>query len=161
MVLSGLADAIVSLGRLAKFFLAEELMNMPKVDPSHDMALSANGDFEWDVVSGIDGGQVVESKGNDNGEKPEERKEKGEGEKRIKEETRSDGTRWKFWKANKARGSLPLTMEFTGASEGNHRQDETPFPAAEEKPFGLKDLRLEIGRGAFVAIVGSVGSGKV
>lgn len=31
----------------------------------------------------------------------------------------------------------------------------------EEKPFELKNLKLHVSRGSFVAIVGSVGSGKV
>lgn len=44
--------------------------------------------------------------------------------------------------------------EKAGGEENDAREEE-------EKPFNLRDLRLRIPRGSFVAIIGRVGSGKV
>jgi len=161
MVLSSLADAIVSLARISKYLLAEELMHMPRIDPSQDAAVSVDGDFEWEVVSGNDKVQVIDQKEDEKANEfkllMDERKKKKEEERRRKKDSRMDGARWKFWKAKKGQeDSLPVTIE----GEGIHVEDR-PSPAVEEKPFGLKDLRLEFRKGAFVAIVGRVGSGKV
>jgi ATP-binding cassette subfamily C (CFTR/MRP) protein 1 len=159
IVLSSLADAIVSLGRISKFLLAEELEHMPTVDPSQNMAVSVDGDFEWEVV---DGAQAAEQKGDDKDKElkllTEEKKKKKEEEKRRKKEkeTSSDNARWKFWKSKKEqKDALPVTSDETRCEDGASSAVE------EEKPFDLKDLRLEIQKGAFVAIVGRVGSGKV
>jgi len=156
MVLSSLADAIVSLARISKYLLAEELIHMPRIDPSQGAAVSVDGDFEWEVVSGKDKVQVMDQKEDDKANELKllmEEKKKGE-EKRGKKDS---SARWKFWNVEKGQeDSLPVTIEGEGI-----RVDDEPSPAVEEKPFDLKDLRLEFRKGAFVAIVGRVGSGKV
>ena len=40
-------------------------------------------------------------------------------------------------------------------------QEKAEIVDVEEKPFELKDLKFRVPKGAFVAIVGRVGSGKV
>lgn len=138
-------------------------MHMPRIDPSQNMAVSVDGDFEWDVVSGIDGAQATEQKEDDKANELRERENGQEEEKRRKKEkTSSDGAHWKFWKSKQEQeDALPVARELNGTSEENRCEDGTSSPAGEEKPFDLKDLRLEIRKGAFVAIVGRVGSGKV
>jgi ABC-type multidrug transport system fused ATPase/permease subunit len=161
MVLSSLADAIVSLSRISKFLLAEELLHMPRIDPSQDKAVSVDADFEWELVPGMEGVQKMEQKEDDRSKElkmllEKRRKKKADAEKRKRRPQLSTyGTRWKFWKAKQQAEAFPMTKEIPGPIE-----DEA-VGAVGEKPFGLKDLRLEIQKGAFVAIVGRVGSGKV
>ena len=143
MVLSSLADAIVSVARIRKFLLAEELSETPRIDPSQGMAVLLDGDFEWEVVRGVEGAPEQQQKEDDRG-KPlmEDRKKKKDKARRQKGET-----------STASEDVLPVTVE-SAISE------DVPS-AVEEKPFDLKGLRLEIPKGAFVAIVGRVGSGKV
>ncbi|KAJ7730232.1 multidrug resistance-associated ABC transporter [Mycena maculata] len=56
-------------------------------------------------------------------------------------------------KGKKGAAVLPTTAD-NGTSSG------TATPGEEEKPFELKNLKLSVPKGAFVAIVGRVGSGK-
>ena len=146
MVLSSLADAIVSVARIRKFLLAEELSETPRIDPSQGMAVLLDGDFEWEVVRGVEGAPEQQQKEDDRGKefKPlmEDRKKKKDKARRQKGET-----------STPSEDVLPVTVE-SAISE------DVPS-AVEEKPFDLKGLRLEIPKGAFVAIVGRVGSGKV
>lgn len=45
--------------------------------------------------------------------------------------------------------------------EGTGSSDDAEKAKTEEKPFEVKDVKLEVPKGAFVAIVRRVGSGKV
>ncbi|KAG0223167.1 hypothetical protein BGW42_006079 [Actinomortierella wolfii] len=48
-VVSSMVDAIVSLGRIEDFLLADELEELPPVNPDAEFAISVkNGNFEWD-----------------------------------------------------------------------------------------------------------------
>jgi ABC-type multidrug transport system fused ATPase/permease subunit len=165
MVLSSLTDAIVSLARISKILLAEELVYTPTIDSSHDKAVSVDGDYEWEVLRGMDSVQATEQKVDDKANEfkllmEERKKNKGETKRRKNEkETGSKDARWKIRKAGKDQGNaLPVTMEDTSKEI---QCEDGPPSAVEERPFDLKDLRLEIKKGAFVAIVGRVGSGKV
>lgn len=159
MVLSSLADAIVSVSRIRKFLLAEELSQTPRVDPSLGMAVSLDGDFEWEVVRGMEAPERQE-KEDDRGKEfkllvEDRKKRKEEAGRKQKEETNAAPLRSKFWKAKTQQEDvLPVTVESAISKDA-------PSSAVEEKPFDLKGLRLEIRKGAFVAIVGRVGSGKV
>ncbi|KAJ7800822.1 P-loop containing nucleoside triphosphate hydrolase protein [Mycena olivaceomarginata] len=55
-------------------------------------------------------------------------------------------------KNGKMGGELPTTNDKTASG--------TTTPREEEKPFELRDLKFSVPKGAFVAIVGKVGSGK-
>ena len=116
--------------------------------------MQINGDFTWETVLG-------EKKGKD------EEKEKGkaeEMEKKGKAEVKSDKkkpndkgqSRWKKSKKTTNQNLLPSTIDDSKIS-GN---DDSP-KKEEEPPFSFKDLRFEVPKGAFVAIVGRVGCGKV
>ena len=49
----------------------------------------------------------------------------------------------------------------TTAPTADEKEKEKEKEKEDEKPFALKDLQLKVPKGAFVAIVGRVGSGKV
>lgn len=151
MVLSSLADAIISLSRITKFLLAEELVPELRVDPSQDNAVLVNGDFEWHTMDG--GVQAVEQK--EANDLMEEAKKKNEQTEHLGKDRKR---RWKFWKEQEDISAVGI--ELASTSEAT-REDGRPSPGFEGKPFGLKDLQLEIRRGEFIAIVGRVGSGKV
>jgi len=59
------------------------------------------------------------------------------------------------------KGKSTERSEIPEKTEPPAENEDTPPDVPAEKPFGLEDLRLEIRKGEFVAIVGRVGSGKV
>lgn len=56
---------------------------------------------------------------------------------------------------------LDKTLPTSSSSEVDQEKASTIVTPDDEAPFQLNDLRLTIKRGAFVAIIGRVGSGKV
>ena len=108
--------------------------------------MQINGDFTWEKVLGV-------------------KEEKGKTEKNnkvAKEEAKDEAqSRWWNLKSKKTttQERLPSTMDHSeitddGNSNGSREKQEEP-------PFSLNDLRFEVPKGAFVAIVGPVGCGKV
>lgn len=131
MVLSALSDFLVAMGRIGKFLTAEELAESYTIDVDRKNAVEVDGDFSWETA-----GKITESKFAKDG--------KGTGRKGGKKDKKTA----KGEKSQKQ--GLPLTV-----------QDVSNIDAKEdEKPFELKNLKLSIPRGSFVAIVGTVGSGK-
>ena len=153
IVLANLSDAIVAIGRISKFLTAEELGKPYAIDFEGKFAVDADGDFTWETSS-----------------KPVEvghKSAKGGGA------TRADGAKKSKQKAdrknNAARRGLfrdknaktgPV-LPTTTTTDGTTVEKETEPNAADETPFELKNLKLQIPKGSFVAIVGRVGSGKV
>lgn len=130
IALSFLSDALVALGRISGFLLAEELPEMYRISYSNKWAISVDADFTWEIVAKLSKDMKTE-----NLEKhdPSTKSEK-------------DG-----------KGILPIDItEIQGSADSDSDSGET-----KEQPFVLNNLSLEIERGAFVAIVGRVGSGKV
>ncbi|KAF8960708.1 ATP-dependent bile acid permease [Flammula alnicola] len=137
-VLSGLADATVSFGRLGKFLTAEELAEPYRIDPTQKSALHVEGDFEWETVVKLE----------DTSEKPgevdeieklrkelEQKKAEKKAEKqRQKEASRKEGQS-KWWNRNKKSegGDKELLPSTTADAE-----KEKPEATEEEKPFSLK-----------------------
>jgi len=118
--------------------------------------VQVNGDFTWEKVLGVkeEKSKAEENSKDDTGTSGKDKKKKAD-KKTPKDEGRS---RW--WKSKKTTGQdqLPSTIDdskITG--DGNNDSTEKQ----EEPPFSLKDLRFEVPKGAFVAIVGRVGCGKV
>ncbi|KAF5354262.1 hypothetical protein D9756_007067 [Leucocoprinus leucothites] len=169
-VLSALSDALVALGRIGSFLIAEELPEPHKVEQGRALAVEVDGDFSWDTVpsalaqaasAGLKG-----MKGKGGGAAPGGRGGKGSPSKR------GDGKSQGWWKpkAKKEPSSnvLPVSRKDDGTgesinekdAEGKTKQDSLKKEDEDEKPFELKSLRIAVPKGAFVAIVGRVGSGK-
>ncbi|KAF8066642.1 multidrug resistance-associated ABC transporter [Lyophyllum atratum] len=142
IILSSLADLFVALGRISKFLSAEELGEYYAIDESIQNAVSVEGDFTWETAGKI-AGQVETS---DTDKKTAEEKEKRE-KKEKKEKAKKD-------KKSADKHMLPITAEKSGPSS-----EDKEIPEEEER-FELKNLKLSIPKGSFVAIVGRVGSGK-
>ena len=137
-VLSLYGSALVSLGRISKFLTAEELAEPYQIQPTLPLAVQVNGDFTWETVRG-------------------EEKEKSKAEEKSDEKKPNDKvqSRWKKSKKTTSQDLLPSTIDdstVTG-SDSSTLKDETPF--------SLNNLRFDVPKGAFVAIVGRVGCGKV
>ncbi|KAF9466008.1 multidrug resistance-associated ABC transporter [Collybia nuda] len=132
IVLSSLADALVALGRISKFLSAEELAEPYLIDPTQKSAVHLDGDFTWETA-----GKLVEPKFTSDTDKKAKAKAK---------------------KAKKGEEALPTTAE--EGSELPREKDSKDTPKEDEKPFELKELKLDVPKGTFVAIVGPVGSGK-
>jgi ATP-binding cassette subfamily C (CFTR/MRP) protein 1 len=133
------ASALVSLGRISKFLIAEELAEPYEIHRTLPLAVQVNGDFTWETVLG-------------------EKKEKGKAEEKSdKEDPNDDKVQSKRKRSKKTTNQnlLPSTIDDSKIT-GNDDSTEK-----EEPPFSLNNLRFEVPKGAFVAIVGRVGCGKV
>lgn len=158
-VLSTIADAAVSFGRLVEFLTAEELGEPYTLDLNQDNAVSVDGDFEWEVIPKLGGADEKEEKLSDAAKVLKDLEEKKA--KKLEEKKRR--------KEEKERKKSGRTVDGDNGIDGSNSQT-LPVSVADldadnkepiEKPFALNDLRLTVPKGAFVAIVGRVGSGKV
>ncbi|KII85519.1 hypothetical protein PLICRDRAFT_319144 [Plicaturopsis crispa FD-325 SS-3] len=131
LVLSNCSDAVVALGRISEFLLAEELDKPYILDVESKDAVSVEGNFTWETVQKLDvqekhpASKKAGKKGADKGEKE---------------------------------NVLPTTAP--GGLGSKESDQETSTIEGDEKPFELTDLKFKVPKGAFVAIVGRVGSGK-
>lgn len=137
LVLAALADALVALGRISTFLRAEELAIPYTIDPSSTLALNVDGDFTWEAAK----------KGDTNAKFLRDDKKEGDKEKTGESQ------------AEEEKGDGPILP--TSDLPKNDEKEPEENKAEDEKPFELKDLNLQIPKGAFVAIVGPVASGKV
>ena len=98
--------------------------------------MQVNGDFTWETVLG-------------------EKKEKSEAEEKLDKKKLNDEVQSKKKKSNKttSQNLLPSTTDDGKTIDSTEKE--------EEPPFSFNDLRFEVPKGAFVAIVGRVGCGKV
>jgi ATP-binding cassette, subfamily C (CFTR/MRP), member 1 len=150
MTLSFFAPTLVALDRVGKFLTAEELGHPYLINEDNSDAITVDGDFTWESVEGIERPDDEEEL--DATRKMLKAKEKAEKEKAEKERKKREA---KEAKKRKKEGKevLPTT---TDESEKTGDKDNKP----KEEPFALKDLKLSVPRGAFVGIIGRVGSGK-
>ncbi|KAK7052301.1 multidrug resistance-associated ABC transporter protein [Favolaschia claudopus] len=131
-VLSALSDAIVAFGRIGKFLTAEELPDPYLIDFDRKNAVDVDASFTWETAGKVEE-KFVKGKGGPGGgpKKENAKKKKNKGE------------------------VLPTA---------NANEKDVPSgavtPKEEERPFELPNLKFSVPRGAFVAIVGKVGSGK-
>lgn len=150
---------MVSIGRICKFLTAEELEEPYRIDPGLMSAFRLEGDFEWEVVVKL---EETSEKLDETAmmrkelERQKAEKKAAKKEKQKVEKVKSDrNSGW--WKRQERGGAqdevLPSTVFDATVQD--------PLVVEEEPPFSLKDLKLDVHRGAFVAIVGRVGSGKV
>ncbi|KAJ3517101.1 hypothetical protein NLJ89_g715 [Agrocybe chaxingu] len=143
-VLSSLAEFMVSTKRISTFLVAEELADPYRIEPTSTLAVQVDGDFEWETVLGLE-------------KKPKDKESEDKDNKKVddakKAEEKSHSGWWKRKKGPASEQVLPVVSE-------KEKSSTEVEPEPEEKPFGLKDLHLEIPKGSFVAIVGRVGCGK-
>ncbi|TFK62549.1 P-loop containing nucleoside triphosphate hydrolase protein, partial [Pluteus cervinus] len=135
-VLASISDSLVALRRISKFLLAEEMSEVYSIDYDRQFAVDVDGDFTWETV-----GRLEEPKFT--GDDPKDgHGKKGKPNKKVKK---------------LKDGELPTSTKDIAEGSGS---PGSQTPAEEEKPFELKNLKLSVPRGSFVAIVGRVGSGK-
>ncbi|KAK7050453.1 oligomycin resistance ATP-dependent permease YOR1 [Favolaschia claudopus] len=132
-VLSALSDAIVAFGRIGKFLTAEELPDPYLIDFDRKNAVDVDASFTWETAGKVEEKFVKGGKGGPGGgpKKENAKKKKNKGE------------------------VLPTNANEKDVPSG------AVTPKEEERPFELPHLRFSVPKGAFVAIVGKVGSGKV
>ncbi|EJU01834.1 hypothetical protein DACRYDRAFT_22209 [Dacryopinax primogenitus] len=161
LVFTVCTDAYIALGRIGKMLTAEELEEPYSVDLDAELAVDAEGEFVWESVEKPDDKSTGAGKGGRGGRggamgrggghagaktgmsREEAKKKKAEEAKKKAEEK----ARKKENKERKKKGLPPLEEE----------KEENPNG---RKPFALKDIKLKVPRGSFIAIVGKVGSGK-
>ncbi|KAF9473172.1 P-loop containing nucleoside triphosphate hydrolase protein [Pholiota conissans] len=159
LVLSSLADAMVAFQRICSFLTAEELAETYVIDPSQPQALYVDGDFEWETTLKLQA--TSEEADIPAAEKLRKEAEKKAAEKKAEKQKKKEA---KLKAKSKQLDDKNPDAADNGAGEGlpstadDVAQDKDA--KEDEKPFALEDLHLDVKKGAFVAIVGRVGSGK-
>jgi ATP-binding cassette, subfamily C (CFTR/MRP), member 1 len=132
IVVSAVADAMVALGRIGKFLNAEEMHEPYQIDLNSPNAVNVDADFTWEVTA-----KAATAKANDDKSKDKQAKTN------------------KKDKSKKDKGTiLPTSAQGTDISADDQDRKE------DDKPFALQGLEMTVPKGAFVAVVGRIGSGK-
>ncbi|RDB26412.1 hypothetical protein Hypma_006958 [Hypsizygus marmoreus] len=131
-VLSSLTDALVALGWILKFLLSEELADPYLIDYAQKQAVSVDGNFTWETAGKLEEGKFDHGKG--------------------------DGTRGDRGSNDGRKGAKGVILP---TSSDRKVGKELEMGSEKEKLFELINLKFSMPKGAFVAIVGRVGSGKV
>lgn len=148
MVIGAFVDGQVSLNRIQEMFLADELEKLPEVNyDAKDAILIDNGDFVWQSAapSHLAAG-----------------KEKGGNGPNVQSKAKSSGLKSKLKnlrKSGKSADDKDDNSDNTavgGQDEKGQAKDDDEYEPA---PF-LRNINVCIPRGALVAVVGAVGSGK-
>ena len=140
---------LVAAARISKFLTAEELAEPFAIDDRDEnkIAVDVDGDFTWETVGKrIEKFEIpdVVGGGPGRGGGGRERKQK---KVKPKSDKKAKVGKKAFWQKKSGKEEvLPTTAD---------------SDKEEEKPFELKNLKMQISKGSFVAIVGRVGSGKV
>jgi len=169
LFLSSLSDTLVALGRISNFLTSEDLPGLYPIDHNASSAVHVDGDFIWETVynpaatekageygKGNKGPRAPGSEGTD--------RRRGKGDDLGDKKNRGDGKGTKGRKSakkGKTEGDvLPTTATDLEKDEAN-RGEESDGDERAERPFELNNLQFAIPHGAFVAIIGRVGCGKV
>jgi ATP-binding cassette, subfamily C (CFTR/MRP), member 1 len=147
LVFASLSDAVVALGRISKFLTAEELADSYEIDHERKLAVDVDGDFTWEVAGKL---ANIGPKGMKSGG--------GYGEKKQKEKARQ---KRKVEKRGSKQVKAPVLPTTADDEKFDSIMEEENEKKPDETPFELRNLKFKVPKGAFVAIVGRVGSGKV
>ncbi|KAJ3720533.1 multidrug resistance-associated ABC transporter [Lentinula raphanica] len=154
IVLSSLSDFLVAMTRIGKFLKAEELAEPYTIDLERQNAVEVDGDFSWETAGKIAGPKF--ERGGKDGAPPKNQAEKSAGKSKAGiKPTKADSE-------SGAEKGLPLTRQDVEKPTESMTSETSEEDSKEEdeQPFALKNLKFNVPRGSFVAIVGSVGSGK-
>ncbi|EJD40251.1 cadmium ion transporter [Auricularia subglabra TFB-10046 SS5] len=139
--ISVLAQARASVIRMATFLDAEEAPPPFEVHKDSDVAVDIDGDFAWE----------------EDVEEEDPRKKEKDKTKDYAKEKDAKGFFSRFGLGGKKR-SKGKEKEKDADAETIAGEDAEKKKTSE--PFAIRDLRLQVHKGEFVAIVGSVGAGK-
>ncbi|CAE6409408.1 unnamed protein product [Rhizoctonia solani] len=151
-------DAYVALGRIGKFLTSEELQDEFEVQPENKYAIDVRGTFTWERGGRSQGFSPETEKGKNsdeiagaaasgasNPDKEELVRKKAEDKAKKSRE-----------KEKKKRDKERFSKKKKGIDPNDSSDEEEHGP----EPFRLVDVDLQILRGAFIGIVGKIGSGK-
>ncbi|KAK7002404.1 oligomycin resistance ATP-dependent permease YOR1 [Favolaschia claudopus] len=165
VVFSLLAPTMVAVRRVTTFLTADELASPYTIDENHALAVDVDGDYTWEDVEAIerertddDDDQELDDTRKMLKAKEKQAKEKAEKE-RKKREAKEAKERKKKNKGGMGAGELDEKDDGLPVAMDDAKED-TGSKKSREEPFALKGLKLNIRRGAFVGIIGRVGSGK-
>jgi ABC-type multidrug transport system fused ATPase/permease subunit len=152
-VFSALANGLIAVGRIGALLNAEERSQMYIVDPDSAFGVDVEGDFVWETVQKKDGAAAAEQR------ERERFAWKGKGHRRrFRQRVR---TKWEHFKRHRDAMDALLQSEEDRLLPIEPFKEMTDQGEEEGKPFELRNLMITVPRGAFVAIVGPVGSDKV
>ncbi|KAF8235236.1 multidrug resistance-associated ABC transporter [Tricholoma matsutake] len=137
-VFAALSDALVALSRISKFLNAEELAEPYTIDYELKNAVTVNGDFTWETAGKLEGNKFSAG---------------------TREGGMDGGWTGRKGKRPKGKGEAALPVSVSAKQVGGAEMEDSP-KKADDKPFELRDVKFNVPKGAFVAIVGRVGSGK-
>ena|ERR1700761_3121092 len=150
IVFAAASDAVVALGRISKFLVAEELQEPFQVDENSKWDVEVKGgNFEWETIVPEDPAIARMGMGGGRGGKGG----KGSGGKKGKK------NRSKSVLPTHSAGASTTTVGAASTTTATTAVERAP-PQEPEAPFALKDIELKIPKGSFIAFVGRVGSGK-
>ncbi|KAF5310093.1 hypothetical protein D9619_010353 [Psilocybe cf. subviscida] len=161
-VFAALTDALVALGRIGKFLTSEDLAEPYPINSESPVAVRAQGDFVWETVAKpaeVGGGKFSGRGGPPPGGKgsgPGKASKKGALDKDKNAGGKESQKKW--WK--KSEGKDKATVLPSSSADVTEKEPEKASEKAEDKPFELRDLDITVPHGAFIGIVGRVGSGK-
>jgi ATP-binding cassette subfamily C (CFTR/MRP) protein 1 len=157
LVLTACSDALVALGRIGKFLAAEELREPYAVDRGAKWAVDVDASFAWEVTARALAAKFDTGRGRGRGRGGRGGRGGAAGGERAAAAGKGPG-RFAFLKrkADADKNKDKAADKDKAASAKTEDKGKAP----QEQPFALERLRLQIARGAFVAIVGRIGSGK-
>lgn len=150
----------MALKRIESFLTAEEFDVPYNIDTSESntWGISAEGDFTWETVGKANAERDSKGSAGRKGWGHNTGKEGRSGavdirsEDVVAEKATKGKKRW--WGARKRGEEVVLPLSAKSEVTRNIKEND------DGKPFALTDLTLQIPKGAFVAIVGRIGSGK-
>ena len=142
--------------RIKTFLTADELAEPFAIDDSdeNEFAVDVDGDFTWETVGKrIEKFEIPDANAHGGPGRGGGRERTGKKDKPKSAKVNKKA----FWKRKSGKEEVLPTTADSDEKEGGKEQEEKE----EGKPFELKNLKMQIPKGSFVAIVGRVGLGKV
>ncbi|ELU40989.1 cadmium ion transporter [Rhizoctonia solani AG-1 IA] len=149
-------DAYVALGRIAKFLTSEELEDQFEVRLENDYAVDIRGTFTWERGGTPQGSTQEEDKDKDATLKSAATETSKPTKEQLAKKKAGDKEKKRLEQEKKKREKERLAKKKRGIDPNDSSDEEEDG----SEPFRLVDVNLQVPRGAFVGIVGRIGSGK-